>query len=126
MKKLLLLLLLSLGFMGSAYAGDVYLCKHEFKEMGALGYRDIKNPPDITLIVERNKVTNLTKFGTETHKRVFKIKMKYDNSFNAMREASTGIQTLHFNKKNGSFYMASVGPLGVSSNAGVCTFMYSQ
>jgi hypothetical protein len=126
MKKLLLLLLLSLAFIGQSFAGDVYLCKHEFKEMGAFGYRDSKNPPDITLIVERKKVTNLTKFGTDTHKRVFKIKMKYDNSLNAMSEASSGIQTLHFNKKNGSFYMASVGPLGVSSNAGVCTFMYSQ
>ena len=125
MKKLLLLLLLSLAFIGQSFAGDVYLCKHEFKEMGALGYRDSKNPPDITLIVERNKVTNLTKFGTETYKTVFKIKQKTASSLTAMSE-DFGIKTLYFNKKTGSFYMATVASLGVTANAGVCTFMYSQ
>ena len=124
MKKLLIILLFSFIFLGQAIAGDVYLCEHEFKEMGALGYRESKNPPDITLIVERNKVTTFTKIGTETFKTVFKIKKKYDNSLNAISEAN-GIESLHFSK-NGYFYMASVGPLGVTSNAGVCNFLYTQ
>ena len=126
MKKLLITLLLSFIFLGQAIAGDVYLCEHEFKEMGALGYRDSKNPPDITLIVERNKVTTFTKIGTETYKTVFKIKKKYDNSLNAISEVSSGIESLHFHTKNGSFYKAFVGPLGVTLNAGVCNFLYRQ
>jgi hypothetical protein len=122
MNKLLLVLLLSFTFLGQAIAGDVYLCKHEFKEMGILGYRDSKNPIDITLIVEKNKVTTFQ----ETNKKVFKIKQKTDSSLNAMSEDSYGLQTLHFNKNNGSFYMATVASLGVTANAGVCTFLYRQ
>ena len=122
MNKLLLVLLLSFTFLGQAIAGDVYLCKHEFKEMGILGYRDSKNPIDITLIVEKNKVTTFK----ETNKKVFKIKQKTDSSLNAMSEDSYGLQTLHFNKKNGSFYRATIGSFGVSANAGVCNFLYRQ
>jgi hypothetical protein len=43
-----------------------------------------------------------------------------------MSEDSYGLQTLHFNKNNGSFYMATVGSFGVSANAGVCNFLYRQ
>jgi len=128
MNKLLLVLLLSFTFLGQAIAGDVYLCKHEFKEMGILGNRDSKNPVDITLLVEKNKVTTFTKIGAgeETNKKVFKIKQKTASSLNAMSEDSYGLQTLHFNKKNGSFYMATIGSFGVSANAGVCNFLYRQ
>ena len=62
MKKLLLLLLLSLGLIGSANAGDVYTCKYVTElitnvtgEKVTLGLVS----PEITMIVENKQVTTI-------------------------------------------------------------------
>mgnify|MGYP000436268341 CR=1 FL=1 len=126
MKKLSIFLILIFSLIGSAYAKDVYVCEYEWKSMGPLGYRNNSNPQDITLIVERSKVTTLKRnLRDEMTREVYKIEKKSDSSLTAMRKAkSYEIHTLQFNKTTGSFYMASLMSVGVTAYAGKCTFMY--
>ena len=48
MKKLLLLLLLSLAFIGSSNASDLYNCEHYWVDIGVMGDKSNYNPKEVT------------------------------------------------------------------------------
>ena len=135
MKKLLLLLLLSLGFIGSANAaGDVYSCKYKTVEVSGENENDISSNfhnPDITLIVEKKQVTTISinPIDGKSYKDVYKI-LKQHKSYGltAMEKTytSNGVSTLYFNKNTLRFSMAILGLYIATGYSGRCTFMYSQ
>jgi hypothetical protein len=129
MKKLLLLLLLSLAFIGSAYAGDVYACKYRSQDISVnYGERTGLISPDITLIVEKKQVTTIW-IGTDgkSYSDVYKIAKQDKKSLTALKKATSWrIEGVFFDKKNKEFSMTQLGFSSVTGSSGRCTFMYSQ
>ena len=130
MKKLLLLLLLSLAFIGSANAGDVYSCKYStVRIMGDSVTTGIISP-DITLIVDKKQVTTIfiSPISGKPLRFVYKI-LEQDKRFGLTaleKPISNSVSTLYFNKRTKRFSMADLILEAVTSSSGRCTFMYSQ
>ena len=121
MKKLLLLLLLSLAFIGSANASEWYKCKHYWVSISILGDKSNYKPKDFKLKVERKNAT-IIQYGKEN--KVFKIEQKYSDSFTAMKKPTAHeMHVLAFNGGTHSFSMAYVGPIGSEAYFGQCTLL---
>ena len=131
MKKLLLPLLLSLVFTGSAYAAaDVYSCKYKTIELMGNNIKSNILSPEITLIVEKKQITSIyiSSYSGKAKQDVFKI-LKEDKRFGlvALKKPSwNSISTLYFNKRTKRFSMADLILEAVTSYSGNCTFMYTQ
>ena len=121
MKKLLLLLLLSLSFTGSANASDFYNCEHYWVSIGLLGDKSNYNPQDFILEVERKNAT-ITQYGQKNI--VFKIEKKFDDSFTAsVKPTAHEMHVLAFNGGTHTFSRAYAGPLGSTAYYGQCTLL---
>ena len=83
MKKLLLLLLLSLAFIGSANASEWYKCKHYWVSISILGDKSNYKPKDFKLKVERKNAT-IIQYGKEN--KVFKIDSNMINLIGCSKE----------------------------------------
>ena len=121
MKKLLLLLLLSLAFVGSANASDLYNCEHYWVQIGVMGDKSNYNPKDFKLKVERKNAT-IIRYGWED--KVFKIEKKYDDSFTAIKKPTAHeMDVLAFNGGTHTFSRAYAGPIGSIAYFGKCTLL---
>ena len=131
MKKLLLLLLLSLGFIGSAYAGDVYYCKYKTIDIGPTGTRTGIISPDITLIVKKREVITMLSnpLTGETDTEAYKI-LEKDKFFGltamSKKIGPNSISILYFSERTKEFAMAYTTVSRATASSGRCTFMYSQ
>ena len=131
MSRLLLLLLISLGFTGSAYAaGDVYSCKYStVRIMGDSVTTGIISP-DITLIVDKKQVTTIfiSPISGKSLRFVYKI-LEQDKRFGLTaleKPISNSVSTLYFDKVTKRFSMADLTTNMSDGSSGRCTFMYSQ
>ena len=122
MKKLLLILFMSLGFAGLANASDLYNCNHYWVSIGILGDKSNYNPEDFVLKVERKKAT-IVEYGKEN--KVYKIEKKFDgSSFTAMKKPTAfEMDVLAFNGGTHTFSRAYVGPLGSTADYGQCKLL---
>ena len=111
MKKLLLLLLLSLGFFGKpAIASDVYICNYDSVLIFQNDITSDYPNPALTLIVDRNKVT--AKFihpaTGNVANEVFKIIENEYDQIVAFANPSLSIYGLNLNPKTGIFGLTTL------------------
>ena len=141
MKKPLLLLLLSLGFIGNSYSAILVLtCDTESVEVGKYGKRTTfpNSTSTITMILEHNNKKPVAEITSITTKKIiggawsdgkkmsvstkYKILKQNDDALTAIDEKISpyGAEILFLNKKNGIFSSANSGMGEVVGTSGNC------
>ena len=132
MKKLLLLLLLSLGFIGSANAStSIIMCDAKSVEITQFGARTTfpNSTKTITMILDGNKskgITNITikeiLSSGDSFSTTYSILKQDDRALTALinKPSSHGAEILFLNKQDGTFSIANLSMNAALGTTGRC------